>query len=205
MGKSRLISAEDMQKAVDFHGHSCPGLAIGSRVAELCLRELGHNSDTPIVAICETDMCGVDAIQALTGCSVGKGNLILKDHGKMAFTFFRRNDGKGFRALLNPEISGKDGDRIVELMKKSREGASSPEEQSECIDIRAAIEQRYLETDLEDLFTLSKPQVSMPRPAKILQSVVCATCGEKTMESRSRRYDGQFLCIPCFEMVEQKV
>ena len=46
------------------------------------------------VAVTETDMCAVDAIQALVGCTFGKGNLIFRDRGKVAFTFFRRSDGK---------------------------------------------------------------------------------------------------------------
>lgn len=202
---STSIPQEVINRAVEFHGHHCPGLAIGIRVSELCLRELGHNSDSPIVAICETDMCGVDAIQFLTGCSVGKGNLILKDHGKMAFTFFRRNDGKGFRALLNHNVIGPAGDRMFELMRKNQDGTASPEEEKERIDIRAENERRYLETDLDEVFTITEPHINMPRPARILQSVICEDCGEKTMESRSRRFDGQFLCIPCFEKVEQKV
>ncbi len=44
-------------------------------------------------------MCGVDAIQVLTGCTYGKGNLIHRDLGKMAFSFYRRTDGKCFGRL----------------------------------------------------------------------------------------------------------
>ncbi len=46
-----------------------------------------------MVALVETDMCGVDAIQFLTGCTLGKGNLIQRDSGKNAYTFVRRSAG----------------------------------------------------------------------------------------------------------------
>ncbi|WP_415715415.1 FmdE family protein [Maridesulfovibrio sp.] len=195
--------SEDLIKnTIGFHGHQCPGLAIGVRAAELCLRELGHHDESPIVAICETDMCGVDAIQALTGCTVGKGNLIFKDHGKMAFTFYRRKDGKGFRALLNPDF-------IAELRKEMSRlmaiEAPSAEEQEKCTQVRAECERQYYEADLAEIFIKQEPQIRMPRPAAILHSLVCEECGEAHMESRSRQFAGRTLCLTCFEKVEQKI
>ena len=77
---------ETIDRVIKFHGHSCPGLAIGIRVSELALERLGEPESGELIAVVETDMCGVDAIQFLTGCTFGKGNLIHKDHGKMAFT-----------------------------------------------------------------------------------------------------------------------
>lgn len=67
------------EKAVEFHGHTCPGLTIGYRVAEIAMGELEtiRSVDEELIAIVENDACGVDAIQVLTGCSLGKGNLII--------------------------------------------------------------------------------------------------------------------------------
>jgi formylmethanofuran dehydrogenase subunit E len=49
-----MIDVESVQR---FHGHSCPGLAIGIRVSEIALREIGpHARDEEVVAIVETDM-----------------------------------------------------------------------------------------------------------------------------------------------------
>lgn len=77
----------DIQGTQRFHGHRCPGLATGIRVAEVALREIGpHSIDEEVVAIVETDNCAVDAIQYLTGCTFGKGNLIHRDYGKNVFT-----------------------------------------------------------------------------------------------------------------------
>jgi formylmethanofuran dehydrogenase subunit E-like metal-binding protein len=36
------LTKEQLDRAVAFHGHECPGLTIGLRAAELCL----HNSGT---------------------------------------------------------------------------------------------------------------------------------------------------------------
>ena len=40
-----------------------------------------HAADEEIVAIVENDACGVDALQCVTGCTFGKGNLIFRDYG----------------------------------------------------------------------------------------------------------------------------
>ncbi|NOZ25951.1 MAG: formylmethanofuran dehydrogenase, partial [Nitrospirae bacterium] len=70
------------EDAVRFHGHVCPGLALGYRVSDLVLRELGPRSeDEELVAIVENNSCAVDAIQVMTGCTFGKGNLIFRDYG----------------------------------------------------------------------------------------------------------------------------
>ncbi|MCL4536163.1 MAG: formylmethanofuran dehydrogenase subunit E family protein, partial [Nitrospirae bacterium] len=61
---------------VKFHGHSCPGLALGYRVGVAAVKELNMENiseDEEVVAIVENDSCAVDAIQVLTGCTFGKG------------------------------------------------------------------------------------------------------------------------------------
>src|SRR4030042_6225477 len=100
------IDETRIKETTNFHGHWCPGLAIGIRAAEWALKEMGKSPDEEIVAVVETDMCGVDAIQYLTGCTFGKGNLIHKDYGKNAFAFYRRQDGKAARLVARPEIYG---------------------------------------------------------------------------------------------------
>ena len=68
---------------ISFHGHECPGLAIGYRMATAAMEKLSvlRAEDEEIVAIVENDACGVDALQCVTGCTFGKGNLIFHDYG----------------------------------------------------------------------------------------------------------------------------
>lgn len=199
------ISSEQIDATIAFHGHSCPGLAIGIRAAELALRELDNPKDTEIVAVVETDMCGVDALQFLLGTTMGKGNLIHLDHGKMAFSFFRRETGQGVRLMLNPESRGGMDDEMAELMKKTGSGKATEAEKLRMGELRASLQERFMTLPLEEMFSLKQVEQGLPRPPKILDSLSCEHCGEKTMESRTRRFAGQTLCIPCFQMVEQKI
>jgi formylmethanofuran dehydrogenase subunit E len=178
------FSEEMLDRAVAFHGHSCPGLAIGIRAAEYALQEFGESAAGGLVCVTETDMCGVDAIQFFTGCTFGKGNLLHRDYGKAAFSFFERQSGRGIRFLLRPDA------------KKAEDGTQPGREEMQRI---------LLHKPLEEVFELQALTVAPPTPARILTSLVCEHCGEETMESRTRRIGGETLCIPCFMQVEQKV
>jgi formylmethanofuran dehydrogenase subunit E-like metal-binding protein len=67
----------DLREVVQFHGHLCPGLALGYRVAKAALRELKADrpQDEELVAVVENDSCAADAIQFITGCTFGKETL----------------------------------------------------------------------------------------------------------------------------------
>ena len=198
------FSSEDLESVIRFHGHSCPGLAIGVRVSELALDTLSRPEPSDLVAVCETDMCGVDAIQFFSGCTIGKGNLLLLDYGKMAFQFFDRKQKRGFRALFNDGSWGEQGKKFLALMGKVSAGKATAEEQTRLEQLRAERIEYLLGAELDELFRVEWLDALPPRPAKVLESLACEECGEKTMESRTRRFAGKTLCIPCFQKVEQK-
>jgi formylmethanofuran dehydrogenase subunit E len=175
------IPRDALDATIAFHGHHCPGLTIGIRAVELVQRELGPLDSLDLVTVAETDMCGVDAIQFLTGCTFGKGNFIHRDYGKRAFTFFDRKSGKGFRALLRETVTG------------------AP------VDAWEATIDRIMAMPLDDMFAVTPLDCPPPRPATVLESLRCEKCGEMTMESRTRRYAGKTYCIPCFEDIDQKL
>lgn len=158
------ISPEQIDATIAFHGHSCPGLAIGIRAAELALRELDNPKDTEIVAVVETDMCGVDALQFLLGTTMGKGNLIHRDHGKMAFSFFRRETGRGVRALLNPDSRRGMDDEMAELMKKTGSGKATEAEKMRMEELRASLQHRFMTLPLDEMFQVTKMDQGAPRP-----------------------------------------
>ena len=123
------VDAETLERVVEFHGHMCPGLALGVRAAEVALAEIGpHSQDEEVVAIVETDMCGVDAVQFLTGCTFGKGNLVHRDHGKNAYTFVRRSDGRAVRVSGRPDAFGFRDPEWEGLFAKVRSGRATSEE-----------------------------------------------------------------------------
>jgi formylmethanofuran dehydrogenase subunit E len=172
------MMAATYEDAVRFHGHSCPGLAIGYRmtVAGLAALEAGKATDEDLVAIVENDACGVDAVQVVAGCSFGKGNLIFRDVGKHVYTFFSRATGRGVRVL---------GHRrgMPEGLEDDREGRT-----------------RWILTAPEaEVVSCREATVDEPPTARVFHSALCASCGEPVMETRLREVDGRLVCIPCAE------
>ncbi len=196
----RTPPARETEAIVRFHGHMCPGLAMGIRAAEVALREIGpHSADEEVVALVETDMCAVDAIQYLTGCTFGKGNLIHLDHGKNAYTFVRRSDGRAIRIATRPGAFGTDSERM-ELFPKMRARTATAEERARFQELQLSRSEEILAAPEEDLHTVQELQeVAIPPMARVHASVTCAECGEPTMETRIRRLRGRELCPSCFE------
>jgi formylmethanofuran dehydrogenase subunit E len=170
-----MLAADVVKQAVEFHGHMCPGLALGLRVAELALAEFGrHGPENELVAVVETDMCPVDAIQLLTGCTFGRGNLVHLDYGKNVFTFTRPADGKALRMVVRPEgWPGRESD---------------PQ----------ALSRAILDGPLDRLLRVTPAGPNAPLRVRPLNQLTCVQCGETMLESRSRRFAGETLCIPCF-------
>lgn len=191
-----------IEKVIEFHGHWCPGLAMGIRASELALKEIGKAGDEDIVAVVETDMCGVDAIQFLTGCTFGKGNLIHLDYGKNAFSFFRRVDGKAIRIVTRKDAFQDKSDELKTLRRKRMNGTISSEEEKRLREINEERIKRIMEMPLEELFKVNPVSSPPPKRAMILDSLICESCGEATMETKTRRFLGKTLCIPCFKNME---
>ena len=193
------LAGEDLDRVVGFHGHLCPGLAMGIQAARIALREIGpHSKDEEVVAVVETDMCGVDAIQYLTGCTFGKGNLIHLDYGKNAYTFHRRSDGRAIRIAGRPHAWTPDPEH-QELSARVGSGQATGAEHARFLELHESRSSRVLALDPHELFTVTEVGGHPPSEARIHASVPCARCSEGVMETRLRRLDGRDLCQPCFE------
>ncbi|MEW6595544.1 MAG: FmdE family protein [Thermodesulfobacteriota bacterium] len=168
-------TVKDWERCVAFHGHACPGLAIGVRACEAAAAHLGITMarDEEVVCVTENDACGVDAVQVLAGCSVGKGNLILRNTGKMAFSFFCRSRDTAVRLVFRKPMAGEGMDR-------------------------AAMQHHILTAPLEELFDCKAPPYALPDKARLFASVVCEECGESCAEHCARLHEGRKVCLDCF-------
>ncbi|HTG00082.1 MAG TPA: FmdE family protein [Nitrospirota bacterium] len=188
---------DDLRDAVQFHGHLCPGLALGYRVAKAALRELGAErpQDEELVAIVENDSCAADAVQFITGCTFGKGNLIFRDYGKHVYTFFNRGNGKAVR--ISEDYRGFEGDKRFPELKKRQEAGEDVSRDLDLYKMEKA--GAILKADEKEIMTIQPVTDLPPHEARIHGSIRCARCNEKLMESRGRVKNGKIVCIPCFE------
>jgi len=198
--KAVKVSVKPFSEAVKFHGHVCPGLILGYRVAARAMKELAsmRSSDEEIIAIVENDTCAVDAIQVVTGCSIGKGNLIYRDLGKQAYTFAKRETGKAVRISINPDFEMKDVDPVFyELRGKVLFGEPTDEERAEVARRSGQVFKKILDLPDEKLLIVKRVSIEIPEHAHLFTSLKCAECGELVAEHRARVKDGKIVCIPC--------
>lgn len=191
------IQNNDLREVIQFHGHLCPGLALGYRVAKAALRELKADRprDEELVAIVENDSCAVDAVQFITGCTFGKGNLIFRDYGKHVYTLFNRRTNQGVR--ISEDYRGFEGDQRYPELKKRQEAGEDVSQEMQVFKMEKA--SAILKADEKEILTITPVSTPPPEEAKIRGSLRCSVCGEKFMGSRSREKNGNVMCIPCFE------
>jgi len=189
-----------LEDAIRFHGHVCPGLIIGYRVAQVARATLGieRSEDEELVAIVENDACGVDAIQALLGCTIGKGNLVYRDYGKQVYTVISRVSNRAVRIAMKPDVLGRPPD-IEAIFQKSQRNDASAEELEKLSAFREKCVEEFLQIEDASLFKVEEIQIHVPDKARIFKSLLCHYCGEKVMEPRARIRNGEIACIPCSE------
>ena len=156
-----------------FHGHECGGLTIGYKASlyAIELLKLEFSDDEQVVCISENDACGVDAVQVMLGCSVGKGNLLFHMRGKQAFSFYNRKTGASVRLVLKPK----------------------PENMS-----RAESFAYYQACEPKDMFDVKETTIVLPEAARLFDSYVCECCGETTGANWIRLAGGKKLCLDCY-------
>lgn len=161
------------KKCADFHGHECGGLTIGYKAALYAIDLLGlsFSGDEQLVCISENDACGVDAIQVILGCSVGKGNLLFHMRGKQAFSFYDRKTGKSVRLVLRP---------LEREMTREESFAY------------------YQACAPEDMFDVKEATLALPEKARRFDSYACECCGEVTGANWIRIAGGKKLCLDCY-------
>ena len=163
---------------VAFHGHECGGLTIGYKASlyAIELLKLEFSADEQVVCISENDACGVDAIQVMLGCSVGKGNLLFHMRGKSAYSFYNRKTGHSVRLVLKPCPAG---------MTKPESFAY------------------YQNCQLKDMFEVKDTTIVLPEKARLFGSYVCDCCGEVTGANWIRLADDKKLCLDCYDTYDR--
>jgi formylmethanofuran dehydrogenase subunit E len=196
---SKRKMPDDLKRCVQFHGHICPGLVYGYRVAKEAkkLMKLRRSVDEEVVAICENDSCAIDALQVLLGTVAGKGNLIIKDYGKNAYTVLSRSRHQAYRfsRKTHYDYKGKDK-RVFDRLDAAIAAGSASEDDR--LNLKRLKVKDLLAQPFEQIFTTTQVPFDEPLYAQLAPSEPCAICGEMTMAAKMLKLgDGRKACIPC--------
>jgi len=170
-----------LKKAKDFHGEVCPGIALGTRIAKAGIEELGMDPlerNRDLVVFVEVDRCAADALQAISGCSMGRRTLKFRDYGKFGATFL--------------DLSSKKAVRVSAINRPPKKDIKPGEVPN--------IADEILKTPDKELFKIQKVQVNLPKedfPGPPSSRKTCHICGEGIMDYREIIVDNKILCKAC--------
>lgn len=177
-----------LQESVRTHGHLCPGQVLGVRMSLLGLREIGIDDPKGkdrknIIVFVEMDRCATDAVQAITGCSLGHRTMKFMDYGKMAVTFLNLSTDDAVRVIAKEESKQKAKEYFPAIENK----------------YAAQLEAYKIMPD-DDLFDVMEVKINVKpedMPGRPLSRVQCDTCGEHVQDAREVYRGGRTFCKSC--------
>jgi len=170
-----------LRKAKAFHGEICAGIVLGTRMTIIGMRELGMNpleKNRNLIVYVEIDRCVADAIQAITGCSLGHRTLKYRPYGKFAATFVDLKTGTAVR---------------VNVLEKKRTEKTGQEAMKDAARI-------LLESPEADLFRVRRVSLTIPdgdMPGMPKYRARCSRCNEMIVDNKEVSLDGAVLCGNC--------
>lgn len=179
---------ELLEISTAIHGHLCAGQVIGVRMAMTGLARIGIDDPRgadrkKLYVLVEIDRCATDAIQSVTGCSLGKRSLRWLDFGIMAATFVNLESGRAVRVTAREEARDLAATYCPEITDKYRRQLEA-----------------YRLMALDELFTFQEVQVTLrdcDLPGRPLRRVQCAACGDWVQDCREVEQGDRLLCRAC--------
>lgn len=177
-----------LEESVRIHGHLCPGQVLGVRMSILGLNKIGIEDPKgkdrkSLIVFVEMDRCATDAVQSVTGCSLGHRTMKFMDYGKMAATFVNLKTGRAVRIVAKEEARDKAKEMFPDVENKYKAQLEAYKKMTD-----------YELFDVRDVKVDIKPEDMPGRP---LRRVQCDSCGEYVQDRRDILRDGKILCKPC--------
>ncbi len=184
-----------------FHGHKCPAMPMGLRVAAAAMNALGveRTGDSAILAIldlgedhCAT--CFADGIQVISGCTFGKGNIKKTHKGKWAMTLIDKKTKKAVR--VTPKAEAMLANKETAFFKDYREKGVPPTQVPD--DVVQPLVEKVMGAPDDMLLTISDVfDVDYQDPPHSFAGFVCDDCGEMVVEQYGRIKGDHKVCIDC--------
>ena len=179
-----------LNESVKIHGHLCPGQVLGVKMSMLGLREIGIEDPKgkdrkSLIVFVEMDRCATDAVQSVTGRSLGHRTMKFMDYGKMAAAFVNLKTGRAVRVVAKEDAREKAKKYFPDIDDK----------------YKAQLEAYKVMSD-EELFEVMNVSVSIKPedlPGRPLKRIPCDICGEYVQDMREVHKSGKVLCRPCAE------
>lgn len=188
-----------------FHTKRAPGIPIAVQMVLLAREKLGKIKKMGAVA--ETQVCLSDAIQFLTGCTIGNKYLILLNQiGRYALTLYDRENGQGFRVSV--DLDKIDSEKMPETRKfftRKRNARVQTDKEARKASAKLIVEE-FMASG-RDIFSIARVQVKNYQKPPVPAAALCETCHESFLQMQGN----EKICLVCaqtdsfayYEMLEQ--
>ena len=197
--------ARCLVKTAEIHGHYCPGSAFGVMATLMGLELLGGGTSQgmeDLMAIVEINACFADGVQAVSGCTLGNNALVFRDLGKMAVTFALRKGETGVRVRIKGHVMDHVNRILPEffpLMEKViMNRAGTPQDEKAFREKGREAAFALIQHPFDTYFEARTIVPSLPPYAPIVPSLVCPSCGEAVMATKTvRSGEKEGYCLSC--------
>lgn len=197
-----MVNAKDwLEIGQKFHGHKCPAMPNGLRVAETAMNELGveRTGDGFLHAIVELGKnhcatCFADGVQVITGCTFGKGNIEKTHKGKWGLTLIDKRTNRAVR--VTPKAEAMMQTKKTSFFKDYREKGIPPTKVPD--EIVQPLVDKVMNAPAEMIMATSEVfEYKWSEPKHSYSSVVCEECGEMVIEEYTSLKGGKTVCKDC--------
>jgi formylmethanofuran dehydrogenase subunit E len=167
-----------LKKGEALHGDVCAGIVLGTRLTLAAMKALGMDPSVRnknLIVFVEVDRCMTDAVQAVTGCSLGHRTLKYVNYGKFGAVFYDLDSKRAVRVTERKNIRKTAQDDLAAVFR------AIPDEEL------VLIEEVEVNLNASDL---------PGKPEKIKE---CQQCGELIFDGREVIQNGRTLCRACAE------
>lgn len=192
-----------LKRAVDFHGHLCPDLVIGYRISQHALQYLCWEMFSPasLRIVVENTTSAVDAVQRLTGCTLGNGRLQTHDYGRHIYSFIFQ-DNQALRISIRPEMIA-DNPEFLALENKLQNQQATIQETAR---YQILLDERvdfWLRTPFETLFRIQ--HTTTPWQEKPITSAleICDYCNQVVVPTHLIDLGTKKVCPVCFAETDE--
>ena len=196
-----MLANITLKRVVDFHGHACPELALGSKFCEFVKNLMDENAleDNSFPVIAENSTSALDAIQVLLGVTVGNQRLMVMDYGKHNYTLNSLSKDRAWSFRLKNLTFG-DEEAFHGLEEKIITNSAQLEDMISF--------QRLIDERVHLIFSLSPEELFSMEPIRSAQQqsqestsmyTNCTKCGQQVLASRCVERRDKILCLPCFQ------
>lgn len=198
-----MVDAKDYwELGLKLHGHKCPAMPMGLRAGAAAMNKLGidRTGDSAWLALVELGenhcaTCFADGVQAITGCTFGKGNIQRTHKGKWGLTLINKKSKKAVRVYPKAEAMGKN--KETSFFKDYRMKGVPPTQVPE--EVVMPLFEGVMKAPEDALLIVSEVfDYDYKEPAHTFDSFVCEQCGEMTVLKYGRiSKDGKKICQDC--------